>query len=62
MTINKSQGQTLDKVGIYIPQPVFNHWQLYVVHVVDGPKQGKLLHDSSACYIKNVVYKEIYDI
>ncbi|GAA0183019.1 DNA helicase [Lithospermum erythrorhizon] len=30
MTINKSQGQTLDYVGIYLKQPVFSHGQLYV--------------------------------
>ena len=30
MTINKAQGQTFDKVGIYLPQPVFSHGQLYV--------------------------------
>ena len=25
MTINKSQGQTFDMVGIYLPNPVFSH-------------------------------------
>ncbi|EFN60707.1 Uncharacterized ATP-dependent helicase YHR031C, partial [Camponotus floridanus] len=31
MTINKSQGQTFDKVGIDLRKDVFNHGQLYVV-------------------------------
>jgi hypothetical protein len=30
MTINKAQGQTLQTVGVYLPKPVFCHWQLYV--------------------------------
>ena len=30
MTINRSQGQTLTKVGIYLLQSVFIHCQLYV--------------------------------
>jgi ATP-dependent DNA helicase PIF1 len=30
MTINKSQRQTFDKVGIYLKTPVFSHGQLYV--------------------------------
>jgi len=30
MTINKAQGQTLARVGIYLPRPVFTHGQLYV--------------------------------
>lgn len=54
MTINKSQGQTLPLVGLYLPRPVFGHGQLYVglsrvgdptamkVMVVDGREQGSV--------------------
>ena len=30
MTINKAQGQTFEKVGIHLEEPVFTHGQLYV--------------------------------
>lgn len=30
MTINKSQGQSLDNVGLYLPRDVFTHGQIYV--------------------------------
>ncbi|CAJ2628103.1 uncharacterized protein LOC123889435 [Trifolium pratense] len=30
MTINKSQGQSLDSVGLYLPKSLFSHGQLYV--------------------------------
>ncbi|OAD76929.1 hypothetical protein PHYBLDRAFT_62886 [Phycomyces blakesleeanus NRRL 1555(-)] len=35
MTINKFQGQILDKVGLYLPDHVFGHGQLYVT--LSGP-------------------------
>ena len=30
MTIHKSQGQTLSRVGVFLPLPCFSHGQLYV--------------------------------
>lgn len=30
MTTNKSQGQSLSTVGLYLQRPVFTHGQLYV--------------------------------
>ncbi|XP_021717890.1 ATP-dependent DNA helicase PIF1-like [Chenopodium quinoa] len=30
MTVNKSQGQTLNQVSIYLPRSCFSHGQLYV--------------------------------
>ena len=30
MTVNKSQGQTLERMSLFLPSPVFTHGQLYV--------------------------------
>src|SRR5438128_5925036 len=37
MTINKAQGQTIPHVGIYLPNPLFSHGQLYVAIVAPLP-------------------------
>ncbi|KAL8471719.1 hypothetical protein ACS0TY_029095 [Phlomoides rotata] len=64
MTINKSQGQSLFTVGLYLPRPVFTHGQLYVaISRVKSKKGLKVLcldDDEKPCnHTTNVVYKEI---
>ncbi|CAJ2678826.1 unnamed protein product [Trifolium pratense] len=65
MTINKSQGQSLSHVGIYLPRPVFTHSQLYVamsrVRSRNGLKLLILDDEQKVCTsTKNVVYREIF--
>ncbi|GJZ80919.1 replication protein A 70 kDa DNA-binding subunit B, partial [Tanacetum coccineum] len=64
MTINKSQGQTLLQVGLFLRRPVFSHGQLYVVVSRVKSKKGLkvLCSDKDGNYsnsTSNVVYKEV---
>jgi len=66
ITINKSQGQTIPTVGIYLPRHVFSHGQLYVALSRDVSqtsikiliKEGHI-EGQQGIFTKNVVYKEI---
>jgi hypothetical protein len=69
MTIHKAQGQSLKKVGLYLPKPCFSHGQLYVALSRSGIReQTKIFIRSSlpqqGCqenkyFTANVVWKEI---
>ncbi|WVZ69949.1 hypothetical protein U9M48_018662, partial [Paspalum notatum var. saurae] len=64
MTINKSQGQTLSNVGVYLNKLVFTPGQLYVaVSRVHNRSGLKILIENSdgSCgkSTKNIVYKDI---
>ncbi|XP_074362378.1 uncharacterized protein LOC141702627 [Apium graveolens] len=66
MTVNKSQGQTVQNVGLYLQNPVFGHGQMYVaVSRVTSPIGLKIVtvddDHSHNGLTKNIVYHEIFD-
>ncbi|XP_050059863.1 ATP-dependent DNA helicase PIF1-like [Aphis gossypii] len=63
MTINKSQGQTFDRVGLLLPSPVFTHGQLYVafsrVRNSQSIRVGMCGDGHGRFVTKNIVYREV---
>ena len=76
MTINKSQGQTFKKIGLYLKNPVFSHGQLYVALSRVGNRDGLHIMVTNGwknatndqitgivpegVYTRNVVYRDIF--
>ncbi|UYV74635.1 hypothetical protein LAZ67_12000343 [Cordylochernes scorpioides] len=57
MTINKSQGQTLQVVGVHLESPCFSHRQLYVAcSRVSSPK-NLFVFSSTFSKTRNIVYQ-----
>jgi ATP-dependent DNA helicase PIF1 len=64
ITINKSQGQTFNNVGVYLPSPVYSHGQLYVaISRVTSSANIKIFNSQGPDrYMRNVVYKDVLDL
>jgi hypothetical protein len=66
MTINKSQGQSLQRVGLFLPKPIFCHGQLYVAISRVTSRNGLRVYIENEDFgdnfhTKNIVYKEIFN-
>jgi ATP-dependent DNA helicase PIF1 len=72
MTVNKCQGQSMCRIGIYLPRPLFNHGGLYValsrcttpenvrVLVTSLPNvQGEFIN-TVGIHTRNIVYSEVF--
>ena len=73
LTLNRAQGQTLKKAGLYLPRSVFSHgyvyigfsWcgdpdQVFVYANQDEFDNIKYLLPPDKVFTRNVVYKEIF--
>jgi ATP-dependent DNA helicase PIF1 len=65
MTIHKCQGQTFQRVGIILTNPLFTHGQLYVAlsrcRSKDNLKVQLSYHKTKEMKTKNIVFRQIFD-
>jgi ATP-dependent DNA helicase PIF1 len=64
ITINKSQGQTFNNIGVYLSSLVYSHGELYVaISQVTSSVNIKILNGQGPDkYMQNVVYKEVLEL
>jgi hypothetical protein len=64
ITINKSQGQTFNNVGEYLPSLIYSHGHLYVaISRVASSGNIKIFNGQGPNrYMQNVVYEEVLEL
>ena len=68
ITIDKSQGQTFQNYGIYLPRPLFAHGQLYVaLSRIGDPRHVCIWMDivpglQTTNHTRNIVFQEVFNL
>jgi ATP-dependent exoDNAse (exonuclease V) alpha subunit len=69
MTINKAQDQTIPNVGVYLPEPVFSHGQLYIALSRGVSRKSTWIFantnkdvDPTGKSTKNIVFRDVLEM